>query len=114
MRKRNAKDDLKICNAATRGPWKVEKLYHEDPGFEQYIKSAAVVDEDSTIVANNWSNPLEANLDFIALSRQALPYWIKRAREAERLLWLICPTGNFLEAVSKARGFLGYKEKANR
>ena len=82
---RNAEDDLKACNAATPGPWQVEKYYHEEP-YEQYIKSAAIVDEDSTITRNDWSNPLEADLDFIALAREALPYWIKRAQELEKVL----------------------------
>ena len=82
---RNADHDLKICNAATPGPWQVEKYYHEEP-YEQYIKSAAVVNKDYTITRNNWSNPLEADLDFIALAREALPYWIKRAQELEKKL----------------------------
>jgi hypothetical protein len=83
---RNAKEDLRICNAATPGPWMVKKYYHEEPGFEQYIKSVAVVNKDYTITRNNWSNPSRADLDFIAMAREALPYWIKRAQELEKKL----------------------------
>ena len=58
---------------ATPGKWKVEKYYHDEP-YEEFIKSAAVVVRNNTITRNDWSNPVEADLDFIANARQDIPY----------------------------------------
>ena len=81
------------CEAATPSPWEVEKYYHDEP-YEQFIKSAAVVStyEDGskgTITRNNWSNPVVADLEFIAHAREDIPYLLaqlaERDKEIERL-----------------------------
>ncbi len=82
------KEVLEICNKATPGPWEVEKYHFEEPGYEQFIKQAAIVhwgNEETacTITRNNWSNPLMADLNFIALARTALPELAQRVIELE-------------------------------
>lgn len=73
------------CDSATPGPWEEEKYYHGEP-YEQYIKSAAVIankgESAYTITRNDWSNPVEADLDFIAHAREDIPYLL---REIDRL-----------------------------
>ena len=61
---------------ATPGTWKVEKYYHDEP-YEKYIKSAAIVCRNGTITRNDWSNPVETDLDFIAHARKDIPYLLK-------------------------------------
>jgi len=111
---RNAGDDLKICNAATPGPWYREKTGAVLDGFsvEVVIADTGPFDkENCSVYAERLVTFPLADADFIALARDALPYWIKRAQGAEELLWLICPTENFLETVGKAREFLGHRDK---
>ena len=89
------------CEAATPSPWEVEKYYHDEP-YEQFIKSAAVVStcEDGskrTITRNNWSNPVVADLEFIAHAREDIPYLLaqlaERDKEIERLRKEVAPLG---------------------
>ena len=65
---------------ATPGKWKVEKYYHDEP-YEEYIKSAAVVVRNRTITRNDWSNPVEDDLVFIANARQDIPYLLAKIEE---------------------------------
>ena len=95
------------CEAATPSPWEVEKYYHDEP-YEQFIKSAAVVStyEDGskrTITRNNWSNPVVADLEFIAHAREDIPYLLAQLAErdkeierlkASRLVVLSCKVGD--------------------
>ncbi len=110
---RNAEHDLKICNAATPGPWYREKTGANFKGFstEMIIADTAPYCTENKVYASAGDNYPASDADFIAMAREALPYWIKRAQGAEELLWLICPTENFLETVGKAREFLGHRDK---
>jgi len=113
---RDAKKDLKACERATPGPWYREKTGANYKGFST---ETVIADTCTFATGNKVYADLEGkgghlpsdDADFIALARDALPYWIKRAQEAEELLWLICPTENFLETVGKAREFLGHRDK---
>lgn len=77
----------KRAQTATRGPWEVEKYYHDEP-YDEYIKSAAIIvhkDESNyTITRNDWSNPLEADLNFIAHAREDIPYLLAQLAESQR------------------------------
>lgn len=68
---------------ATPGRWKVEKVYHEEP-YEEFIKSAAIVCRNRIITRNDWSNPVMADLEFIANARQDIPYLLKKIEELEQ------------------------------
>lgn len=83
MNKQDIKRINKIkerANRATPGKWRVKKYYHDEP-YEEYIKSAAVVTRHSTITRNDWSNPVEADLEFIANARQDIPYLLDKIDE---------------------------------
>ncbi len=83
MKKQDIKRIEKIkerADRATSGKWMVEKYYHDEP-YEEYIKSAAVITGNSTITRNDWSNPVEADLDFIANARQDIPYLLDKIDE---------------------------------
>lgn len=75
----------KRAKNATAGTWRVEKYYHEPP-YEKYIKSAAIVSNGYTITRNNWSNPLEDDLEFIAHARKDIPYLIAEIEKLQALL----------------------------
>lgn len=76
MDNKKIKEIKKRVEKATPGTWKVEKYYHDEP-YEKYIKSAAIVCRNSTITRNDWSNPLESDLEFIAHARRDVPYLLK-------------------------------------
>lgn len=62
---------LETCKKKTPGPWVPQKTYHEEPGYEEFIKMAWVdrqIDnkEISTITMQNWSNPVFDDTIFIA------------------------------------------------
>lgn len=85
---RNADHDLKICNAATRGPWYREKTGATFKGFstETIIADTAPYCTKNRIYADAGDSYPASDADFIALSREALPYWIKRAQGLEKVL----------------------------
>lgn len=64
---RDAEKDLAMCEAATPGPW---QAWRRNGDFIQLAKGVVV-------------GTTEDNLQFISESREALPYWIKRAMAAE-------------------------------
>ena len=74
------KRDLKRINQiktreqkATKGNWKIEKYYMDEP-YDEFIESACIVSGGYTITANNWSNPKEDDLEFIANARKDIPF----------------------------------------
>ena len=84
---RNAKDDLAICDKATPGPWRVKTNAHKATrgGSWGWIEGPR----------ENWCWADERprsrrDADFIAMAREALPYWIERAEKLERALRLAC------------------------
>ena len=85
---RNPKADLLMCERATPGPWSAEETNALSivAGKVEYTNGKmtcggfiADIDEDNNENA-------EADARLLAESREALPYWIKRAQEAEDLL----------------------------
>lgn len=80
MNSKKIKEIEERVEKATPGTWKVEKYYHDEP-YEKYIKSAAIVCRNQTITRNDWSNPAEADLEFIAHARQDIPYLLKIINE---------------------------------
>ena len=85
---RNPKADLEMCERATPGPWSAEETNALSivAGKVEYTNGKmtcggfiADIDEDNNENA-------EADARLLAESREALPYWIKRAMEAEDLL----------------------------
>ena len=84
--KRDAKADLEMCEKATPGPWKIGWLVRIDELHGKvkrpqdiYVKFERVEDAE-----------------FTAVAREALPYWIKRTMEAEKLLKEILPAAKYL------------------
>lgn len=86
--KRDAKADLEMCEKATPGPYRswpqtggdhalVERVFHDeqDRRCHQFLAVCGSVGVDNSV-----------NAVFFAESREALPYWIKRAQEAEEML----------------------------
>lgn len=77
--------------AAAPGPWHIEKIYHDEPGYEEFIKSARIStepDEDHsayTIMINNWSNPAMNDLEFIAHARTDISALIEQHEQDEKL-----------------------------
>ena len=80
MNNKKIKEIKERVEKATPGTWKVEKYYHDEP-YEKYIKSAAIVCRNQTVTRNDWSNPAEADLEFIAHARQDIPYLLKIINE---------------------------------
>ena len=85
---RNPKADLEMCERATPGPWSAEETNALSivAGKVEYTNGKmtcggfiADIDEDNNENA-------EADARLLAESREALPYWIKRAMEAEGML----------------------------
>ena len=84
---RDAKKDLEACERATPGPWETTGRHLE------YIRNK----NDFNVCMTRRSHDAE----FIALARDALPYWIGRAQELEARLAkterLLEEAGNFLD-----------------
>ncbi len=92
---RSAKDDLALCDKATPGPWEYDGMHNEiqTPRGETYwlIVSECRSAPDQGYPDDYSDVPqYDANFDFIAMAREALPYWIKRAEKLERALRLAC------------------------
>jgi len=85
---RDAEADLRVCEAASQGPWHVDfhswDIYRELPGDEDTGRRILIVEgthdaayaEDQTWVKKD-------DADFCALAREALPAYIRRAVAAE-------------------------------
>jgi len=87
--KRDAQKDLELCQKATPGPWefKQEDDWGVDVGHIENEKKVICDFGDATqFYPVSGEAPEEADLKFILESREALPYWINRAIEAEKLL----------------------------
>lgn len=80
---------------ATVGKWKVEKIYDEEP-YEKYIKSAAIVCNGYMVTRNNWSNPVMADLEFIANAREDIPYLLDKISELQEQNEVLKDTVNML------------------
>jgi hypothetical protein len=82
---RNAKDDLALCDKATPGPWKYDGMHNEiqTPRGETYW---LIVSECRSAPDQGYPDDpqYDANFDFIAMAREALPHWIERAVAAEK------------------------------
>jgi hypothetical protein len=82
---RNAKDDLALCDKATPGPWEYDGMHNEiqTPRGETYW---LIVSECRSAPDQGYPDDpqYDANFDFIAMARGALPYWINRAVAAEK------------------------------
>lgn len=82
---RNAKDDLALCDKATPGPWEYDGMHNEiqTPRGETYW---LIVSECRSAPDQGYPDDpqYDANFDFIAMAREALPYWIERAVAAEK------------------------------
>ena len=88
---RDAKKDLEVCERATLGPWYREKTGANYKGFstETVIADTCPFATDNKVYTDlegkGGSFPSD-DADFIALAREALPYWISRAQELEARL----------------------------
>ncbi len=81
---RNAKDDLALCDKATPGPWIVmpEKCGPDGQTVYQEESLGPICDVGDPYPRGG-NHPTE-NMHFIAMAREALPYWIERAVAAEK------------------------------
>ena len=90
---RNAKDDMAICDKATPGPWYREKTGATCCGCSVEVEIADTGpfgDDDCNVYVERLATyPLD-DADFIAMAREALPYWIARAEKMEKALERAC------------------------
>jgi len=71
--KRDAQNDLELCNKATPGPW--------------WIDGNGDIIQTKHITRDVWFIPkTQEDVKFIAESREALPYWIKRSEALNKML----------------------------
>lgn len=90
---RDAEKDLQMCEAATPGPWHANTSWFAsevttNPEGSAYAWVCQLWYKDEEVMQNH-----KANAQFIAESREALPYWIKRAMAAEQKLSSHDPDG---------------------
>lgn len=79
MSERDAAADLKICDAATAGPWETRQgAYTKIDDWSAWIKGS---NGDGRNRIACWIKTRQ-DAEFIALAREALPYWIA---ESQRL-----------------------------
>ena len=81
---RDLQQDLEICSRATKGPWEVGK-HHKlitEPSHYAISQSGEMYDHAHVFAAEDGGEG-KANAHLMATSREALPYWIKKA-EARR------------------------------
>lgn len=95
MLKRDWEKDWKLCQCATPGPWEVELVTPSPPGkiehFErEWICECGSVWEDGVQLVYVFprvevevATSLKDDAEFIANSREALPYWLQQARKLE-------------------------------
>lgn len=79
MRKRDLMRDLRLCDDATPGSWKV----HEYTNDDGYISRIEIRSKQYIITAMDWMNPRVADAIFIAEARNGWPHAIYRAMAAE-------------------------------
>jgi hypothetical protein len=79
--KRNAQNDLELCNKATPGPW-----MYEAENFEGYREPPAVIYPIRVDGSDGFNICNSDNAKFIAESREALPYWINDDLKTRELL----------------------------
>jgi hypothetical protein len=72
---KNGPELLAFIGGVTRGPWHNIKPFGTRYVFPVYVADASI---------KEYEEPEWADAEFIALSREALPYWIERATQAER------------------------------
>jgi len=86
---RNAKDDLALCDKATPGPWEYDGMHNEiqtPRGETCWLIVSECRSAPDQGYPDDYSDvpQYDANFDFIAMAREALPYWIERAVAAEK------------------------------
>jgi len=116
---RDAQKDLELCDNATLGPWfrnrSALKIY-SDKGSIMGTSVLSRVLVASTAPGYSGYYNREHNAEFIVGSREALPYWIERATEAEKLIEQAAEEiencyGKETELSKRLRDFLGDDEK---
>ena len=102
--KRSAEKDLELCEKATKEKWIVLKVttccgYCYKVGTEMDVakghNGAACLYDDHTSLNETPHEQIEAKAQFIAESREALPYWINDDLKARELLKEIIPAAKF-------------------
>lgn len=71
--KRDYQADLEACEKATKGPWTAHEYAHRWYIYNKNIGGKEVADDID-----------EQDAQFIALSREAIPYYIKRCIDLEK------------------------------
>ena len=83
---------LELLKTVSSGPWIAEKYNYEDRMYMEFTERAEVYREDEdakyAITRQDWSSPVFADTQFIAESREFVPWAAKRLIEAEALLKL--------------------------
>ena len=87
---RNAKDDLALCDKATPGPWTEEPSGEKVGGFSCDVAIAATQGRQKIYARPRGGTFPYNDKRFIAMAREALPYWIKRAERLGCALRLAC------------------------
>lgn len=87
---RNAKDDLALCDKATPGPWTEEPSGEKVGGFSCDVAIAATQGRQKIYARPRGGTFPYNDKRFIAMAREALPYWINRAEKMEKALEKAC------------------------
>lgn len=97
---RNAKRDLAICEAATPPPWTTKPSGETINGFSCDVVIAVTAGRQKIYAQPEGGTFPYADQQFIALAREALPYWINRAVEAEAQLAELIKVLEFIRLTS--------------
>lgn len=83
MDRRNAEEDMKVCEAATAPPWAWDRMrINKDDGYISIPECSYLTGGAFACVNDNAENRGNDAM-FIMVARDALPHWIKRAKDAE-------------------------------
>ncbi len=81
---RDPEKDLEVCLAATPGPWIIHPELCGPGGQSVYQEAGFGPICDVSDPYPRGDNRPQQNMEFIAMARTALPYWIGRAKQAEK------------------------------
>ncbi|MEC0233574.1 hypothetical protein P4H71_04290 [Paenibacillus kribbensis] len=90
MTERNWQEDMKLCQKATRGPW---REFQDSDGhcigtvdIHPQLKAHAPVVTLATSVRGKSIYISQNDTDFILAAREALPYWLQQVMKLEKEL----------------------------
>lgn len=102
---RDYQKDLEICERATKGPWNSEKMAKQVT--DKRIASEFIVKAADGTFAG-LINITDEDAEFIAITREALPHYIKRCMELEEALQYYANPKSYRIGVYEADGSISW------